>query len=344
MSSTTAAVGAPAPSRLADPVGARLAVLAERTGSTCVLEDDQGHVVSHATRSGDLPSCVVDAVLSRLSRPLHAALTRPRTLGLAPGGPVVSGTFGAVPVVVAPVDGVGHVWLVGRPDHALDLIAEAGQDLADVVLRSSTRATDERLLAALMECTQPRESTWVAVIRPQDGLLDPVRIPHVPGAQLTATCEEAYLVLDGTADPVALVNAALERFACSGYVVGAVVCSAERGLAAARADAAQALDARCEPGRCLTLDECRPYITHARLLAAVAEPSPLDDLDECLAVTLLAWLDAHGDTPAAARALDVHANTFRYRLSRAQQLAGDLQDPVVRIDLHLRLRARLSSG
>jgi DNA-binding PucR family transcriptional regulator len=63
-----------------------------------------------------------------------------------------------------------------------------------------------------------------------------------------------------------------------------------------------------------------------------------------LAPTLLAWLDAHGDVPAAAAVLAAHPNTFRYRLSRAVEVVGvDLRDPVVRLDVHLRLRRALRS-
>ena len=61
-----------------------------------------------------------------------------------------------------------------------------------------------------------------------------------------------------------------------------------------------------------------------------------------LARTLLTWLDLHGDVPAAARRLDVHVNTLRYRLSRAGALLTcDLDDPAARLDVHLRLRRAL---
>ncbi|MET7644320.1 helix-turn-helix domain-containing protein [Streptomyces sp. NPDC005426] len=53
-----------------------------------------------------------------------------------------------------------------------------------------------------------------------------------------------------------------------------------------------------------------------------------------------AHLDAFGDTAAAARRLNVHPNTLRYRLRRARELFGvDLADPAVRLlaDIGLRL-------
>lgn len=61
--------------------------------------------------------------------------------------------------------------------------------------------------------------------------------------------------------------------------------------------------------------------------------------DSSLVGTLRAWLDASGDITGAARTLGVHKNTFRYRLSRLEQVAGlDLTDPEVRFGLSLQLR------
>lgn len=60
-----------------------------------------------------------------------------------------------------------------------------------------------------------------------------------------------------------------------------------------------------------------------------------------LVETLRAWLDAFGDVPAAAAAVYVHPNTFRYRLRRLAEVGGlDLTDPEARFAalLHLRLR------
>ncbi|MFF9402950.1 MULTISPECIES: PucR family transcriptional regulator [unclassified Streptomyces] len=56
--------------------------------------------------------------------------------------------------------------------------------------------------------------------------------------------------------------------------------------------------------------------------------------------SVAAYLDAFGDTGVAARLLNVHANTLRYRLRRARELFGlDLDDPAVRLlaDIGLRL-------
>ncbi len=55
--------------------------------------------------------------------------------------------------------------------------------------------------------------------------------------------------------------------------------------------------------------------------------------------TLLAYLDANSDVASAARRLNVHPNTCRYRLARAEQVFGlSLGDPDERLLLWLQLR------
>jgi DNA-binding PucR family transcriptional regulator len=55
--------------------------------------------------------------------------------------------------------------------------------------------------------------------------------------------------------------------------------------------------------------------------------------------TLLAYLDANSDIAAAARHLNVHPNTCRYRLARAEEIAGiTLTNPDERLLLWLQLR------
>jgi hypothetical protein len=58
-----------------------------------------------------------------------------------------------------------------------------------------------------------------------------------------------------------------------------------------------------------------------------------------LVATLRAWLDAFGDVIAAAAALYVHPNTFRYRLRRLSEVGGlDLTDPEACFAAMLQLR------
>ena len=57
------------------------------------------------------------------------------------------------------------------------------------------------------------------------------------------------------------------------------------------------------------------------------------------ASTLLAYLDANSDIAAAARRLNVHPNTCRYRLARAEEISGiTLTNPDERLLLWLQLR------
>jgi DNA-binding PucR family transcriptional regulator len=54
--------------------------------------------------------------------------------------------------------------------------------------------------------------------------------------------------------------------------------------------------------------------------------------------TLRSFFEHQGDVPAAAKALGVHANTFRYRLRRLSETAGiDLDDAVESLVLQLQL-------
>ena len=59
------------------------------------------------------------------------------------------------------------------------------------------------------------------------------------------------------------------------------------------------------------------------------------------AESVLAYLTANADIPAAAASVNVHPNTFRYRLRRTKELfALDLENPDVRLIVWLQLRIR----
>ena len=61
--------------------------------------------------------------------------------------------------------------------------------------------------------------------------------------------------------------------------------------------------------------------------------------------TLLAWLDHQGRVPEVAEALHVHPQTVRYRLGQLREDLGEsLDDPDVRFELHLALRARAGAA
>jgi sugar diacid utilization regulator len=80
----------------------------------------------------------------------------------------------------------------------------------------------------------------------------------------------------------------------------------------------------------------RPHAEHSKIgrLAALDAGR-----DTAYLATLRAWLDAHGDSVQAAKALDVHTNTLRYRLRRLAEIAElDLDDPDERLVVALQLR------
>ncbi|HMJ94367.1 MAG TPA: helix-turn-helix domain-containing protein [Thermoleophilaceae bacterium] len=61
--------------------------------------------------------------------------------------------------------------------------------------------------------------------------------------------------------------------------------------------------------------------------------------------TALAYVQQQGNAAAMSRALGLHAQTARYRLSRLRELLGDsLDEPDARFELELALRARCARG
>ncbi|ONI91784.1 hypothetical protein ALI144C_00660 [Actinosynnema sp. ALI-1.44] len=126
-----------------------------------------------------------------------------------------------------------------------------------------------------------------------------------------------------------------------------------RLIASSRADADLVLRALAErPGNPVaTIDEvwagatlselARILATHEALPRRLGPAVRAHDLEHgtTYASTLLAYLDANGDTTTASQRLSVHPNTIRYRLARAGEIFGfDLADPDERLVLWLRLR------
>ncbi|MDX6242101.1 MAG: hypothetical protein QOG10_7043 [Kribbellaceae bacterium] len=348
---------------IADPVGTRLLDLSSSWAATLLLEDDSGRVVSHAV-SGSVPPCVIDAVVTRSVSPLERARGAATSLGLMSGGPALvtslegwSGT-----VTVLPVLRTGRLWVLHMDELPLSVCAPATQSLVEVVERVGARATDEALLEALQgrgswasQASVGGDTCVVAVLSvearvPATQLHAALRQSFPAGlrADVTAASGTAYVVVRG-ASRAQLDTAVADAGAQLGVGVAAAFAPAGHGLVRARDEADRALAARAEVGRCLSLDDCRPYTVLPALLQALDTTAPLGEdplsgLDACLAVTLIAWLDNHGDLPAAAATLGVHPNTFRYRLNRAkEQVHADLTDPVARIDTYLRLH-RLALG
>lgn len=128
------------------------------------------------------------------------------------------------------------------------------------------------------------------------------------------------------------------------------------GLVRSRADADKALEVlrRRDGGpRVVRFSDVQTESLLLRLSDLLAEDEelvlgPIEELvayDERhhagLLDTLVAYLDTFGDIGAAAAAVHVHPNTFRYRLRRLASVSGiDLSDPDARFSAMLRLRLR----
>lgn len=123
-------------------------------------------------------------------------------------------------------------------------------------------------------------------------------------------------------------------------------------VAAARAEVDRVLDsAERHPvsiGQVTTLAEARTTVLLDEIVTLVGADQRLVDPrirdlrahDPVLAETLRAYLDSFGDIGTAARALQVHPNTVRYRVRRIEKLLStSLSDPEVRLVFSLGLRA-----
>jgi PucR C-terminal helix-turn-helix domain len=108
-----------------------------------------------------------------------------------------------------------------------------------------------------------------------------------------------------------------------------------------------ASDAGLGPGLIVAEKHLSALILHRDpgLLAELAEArlGPLGGETEASRVrleeTLRAWIDHPGRPTEVARAVHVHPQTARYRLRRLRELLGDIDDPAVRFELGIALRA-----
>jgi DNA-binding PucR family transcriptional regulator len=122
------------------------------------------------------------------------------------------------------------------------------------------------------------------------------------------------------------------------------------GVAAARAEVDRVLDsAERHPAfaRVTSLAEARTTVLLDEIVTLVSTDDRLVDpripelraQDPVLAESLRAYLDSFGDIGAAARSLQVHPNTVRYRMRRIEQLLStSLADPEVRLLFSLGFR------
>jgi DNA-binding PucR family transcriptional regulator len=129
------------------------------------------------------------------------------------------------------------------------------------------------------------------------------------------------------------------------------------GVAAARTEVDRVLDsAERHPvsiGQVTSLAEARTTVLLDEIVTRVGTDERLVDprirdlraRDPMLAETLRAYLDSFGDIGAAARSLQVHPNTVRYRVRRIETLLStSLSDPEVRLLFSLGLRVTEGSA
>jgi len=155
-------------------------------------------------------------------------------------------------------------------------------------------------------------------------------------------------------DLVRLANDIVERVAASLHIalragISSTLASS-RDLPTGRAEADNVVRALLETGDARVvahIDDVRSHVTLLELRRRADEimsgkVARMIEHDEghntAYAETLKAYLDAFGDVGRAAQAVNVHANTLRYRLRRLVELFGiDLEDPVERLVAHLQL-------
>lgn len=166
----------------------------------------------------------------------------------------------------------------------------------------------------------------------------------------------APLVAVGPAMPLAAVGPAVPLSAASASLrwAGQALGLARRGLVRAAADTPGTAPGAAGPAGLVWCEDHLPtlvLLADADLAATLSREAlaPLRPLSPAqadrLARTLLAWLESAGDANAAARRLQVHPQTIRYRLRQVTELFGAaLTDPDDRFQLLLALRVRRLLG
>ena len=348
------------------PLTHALAVVRHRTGRDVLLEADDGGLVDYCVATS-ASGVVVRAVLSKDLSPLRSGAARQRALGVVPGGAVVARQLDQhLVAVVAPGRTPGArawLWLLGpTADVALSTV----QDVAALVAAHVPDAHTGCGVEALVSGRAPLPPGWhghaltVAAVRSDSahevlGALRSAARAHDVPAVVGVVDDGVVAVCLGT-DDTWLRSAAEDLHRVEPAARGAWCSATEQtggvpGLHAMARAAAAVSDSPLQCGGGLA---SRVAVQHAADAVACA-PVERDVTAGLLrhdaqrgtdvAGTLLAWLDLHGDVPAAARLLTVHVNTLRYRLRRAEELLGcDLTDAAVRLDVHLRLRRALRSA
>jgi hypothetical protein len=184
-----------------------------------------------------------------------------------------------------------------------------------------------------------------------------------PGAAVALVGDVAYGIFAAAADAevaeeraVGIAHDFLERVGTRMPAIVAVgpVASDVAGIAQSRAAADRILrvlrQTRGSARVARTADvQLESLVLELRDLSASRGDGPMEPIarliayderhDAQLVLTLQSWLESFGDIAAASASQFVHANTFRYRLRRVQEVSGlDLDDPDARFAAMLQLR------
>lgn len=341
--------------------------LADRIHGMISIEDAQSHVLAYSASNDEADELRRLSILGRAGPPEHLqwigqwgifdalragrevvrVAERPE-LGLRPRlaiGIHQPGVGALRPPVFA-----GTIW-----------VQQGSQPLADdaeEMLRGAA-VLAARIMSRL--ATQPNTHA----LRVQQ--LRHVRLVDVMALSASAFRHDAQVAANGSRIYVLLPQTTTGR-AVTSWVRGTIsALRAELGVALRAAIAgpvaglAEVNPARVEVDRVLESAERHPILGQVTSLAEARTTVLLDEIvtlvgtdqrlvdprirdlgaqDPVLAQTLRAYLDAFGDIGAAARSLQVHPNTVRYRIRRIEQLLStSLGDPDVRLLFSLGLRA-----
>ena len=281
-----------------------------------------------------------------------------------------------VPLVAAGMP-LGWLWVLPRSRRmvAAEALADAASEVASAA--AACLVADEPTLSEVLEGRPGARlpaalcggrQLWVVAVRAPDdvaddvvaGLLELAVRSAATGASAVSVAvvpESRHLLLSSRSEHAAeAVSQLVERvlatsevplMAAMGNPVSSVV-----DLPRARAQADAALAVTRGYGRCVQVGAVRSEIVLQAAYDSLRElpelgRDPLDDLvsydrrrGSAFAATLLTWLDCSGDYALTAARAGLHHNTVRYRVRRAIELLGvSLEDPAVRLEVHLRLRA-----
>ncbi len=227
-------------------------------------------------------------------------------------------------------------------------------DVAQMLLRGEVDPDALARAAALADWPVPER--MLAVVLPSERI-DGLRMALGPACLLVARTADAVALVPAPIDATAstwLERTLADRAAVVGPVRPWQKVAESLRLALAAAPLRTTAGLTCSAGGA---DALRPlWVSHHLAEVIVrSERSAMEDLAairlaplaalrtgtrERMAETLLAWLRHRGHRSAIATELSIHSQTVGYRLTQLRELfGGDLDDPQVRFELELVLRA-----